>query len=91
MIPYTTLLPIPYTSTGPAIWKSLAAVPVTSPSERNSMAGATTELANPVMGTTVPAPAKLAILSKTPRAVSSPARKMRQREQTVPACSLSRP
>lgn len=43
-----------------------AAVPSTIPSCLNSRAGETTELANPVMGTIVPAPAWRAILSNTP-------------------------
>ena len=54
--------PIPYTSTGPAMVNIFAATPKTNPSFLNSMAGDTTALANPVIGTTVPAPAKLAIL-----------------------------
>ena len=48
---------MPYTSTGPAMVKSLAPVPSTQPSGLNSMAGDTMALAKPVRGTTVPAPA----------------------------------
>ena len=40
------------------------------------MAGETTEFAKPVTGTSVPAPATLAIESKTPSPVSSAARKI---------------
>ena len=46
--------------TGPAIVKILHPTPNTHPSSLNSIAGAATELANPVIGTIVPAPAKLA-------------------------------
>ncbi len=49
--------------TGPAIVNILTAVPVISPSVLNSSAGATTELAKPVIGTMVPAPAQRAIRS----------------------------
>ena len=58
-----TLEPIPNTMTGPAMVNIFAAIPVTNPSLLNSMAGATTEFANPVTGTSVPAPACLAILA----------------------------
>ena len=44
-----------------------------------SRAGETTELANPVTGTRVPAPRCLAISSNTPRPVKSAARKIRMR------------
>ena len=54
---------MPYTSTGPAMVNILAARPRTRPSVLNSMAGAATALAKPVMGTNVPAPACLAMLS----------------------------
>ena len=40
-----------------------AAVPVMKPSALNSMAGETTELAKPVIGTIVPAPATFAMSS----------------------------
>ena len=58
MRPYTTLAEMPKVSTGPATVKIFAEVPVISPSRRNSMAGAATALAKPVMGTRVPAPAR---------------------------------
>ena len=67
--------PIPYTSTGPAMVNIFAATPKTNPSFLNSMAGDTTALANPVIGTTVPAPAKLAILSYTPIPVNNAPKK----------------
>ena len=46
--------------TGPAMLKIFAPTPVIHPSGLNSIAGLTTELANPVMGTSVPAPARAA-------------------------------
>ena len=46
--------------TGPAMVNILTAVPATKPSVLNSRAGAATELAKPVIGTSVPAPACLA-------------------------------
>ena len=49
-----------------------APTPVTSPSLRNSMAGDTTELAKPVMGTSVPAPALEASFWYQPSAVRMP-------------------
>ena len=52
--------------TGPAIENICAAVPSTKPSCFHSSAGDTTLFAKPVIGTIVPAPACLAILSKTP-------------------------
>ena len=50
---------------------------VVMPSALNSSAGETMELANPVMGTSVPAPAYLAMLSYRPRVVSNAERKIR--------------
>ena len=55
--PYTALAAVPNTITGPATVNIFTAVPVMMPSARKSMAGETTELAKPVMGTSVPAPA----------------------------------
>jgi hypothetical protein len=46
----------PNKRTGPASLKIFAAVPKMKPSLLNSIAGETTEFANPVIGTTVPAP-----------------------------------
>ena len=69
---------MPYTSTGPASVNSFAPTPMTRPSRRNSIAGETTELAKPVIGTMLPAPAYLPILSYTPMPVSSAERKTRQ-------------
>ena len=60
---------VPYNKTGPATVKILAPIPVTKPSALLSIAGDATEFANPVIGTKVPAPANLAILSNTPKAV----------------------
>ena len=56
---------MPYTSTGPAIWKSFAPTPKTKPSLLNSIAGDAIEFAKPVIGTIEPAPANLPILLYT--------------------------
>ena len=56
--------------TGPEIIKILAPTPKIYPSVLNSKAGDTTEFANPVMGTSVPAPACFAIFSYIPSPVS---------------------
>lgn len=53
---------IPYKITGPHMVKIWVPMPNTCPSFLNSMAGAATELANPVIGTRVPAPPYFAIL-----------------------------
>ena len=55
---------IPKTSTGPAIVNILAPTPIIYPSDLYSIAGATIEFANPVIGTKEPAPANLPILLK---------------------------
>ena len=59
--PYTTLASVPNTMTGPATTNIFDAIPVMKPSLLKSMAGETTELAKPVIGTSVPAPAKRAM------------------------------
>ena len=59
--PYTTLVSVPNTMTGPATTNIFDAIPVMKPSLLKSMAGETTELAKPVIGTSVPAPAKRAM------------------------------
>lgn len=59
--PYTTLASVPNTMTGPATTNIFDAMPVMKPSLLKSMAGETTELAKPVIGTSVPAPAKRAM------------------------------
>ena len=55
-IPSPQLVTIPYKITGPAIVKILHPIPYTCPSVLYSIADATTELANPVIGTSAPAP-----------------------------------
>ena len=60
-MPYNTEAEMPNTKTGPATTNSLAAIPVTNPSDLNSKAGETIAFANPVIGTNVPAPARFAI------------------------------
>lgn len=59
--PRTQVVKIPYSMTGPAMVKILHPIPNTCPSFLYSMAGAATELANPVMGTSAPAPPHFAI------------------------------
>ena len=54
-----TLAIIPKTMIGPAIINIFAQTPKNTPSRLYSIAGDTTELANPVIGTKAPAPAKL--------------------------------
>ena len=49
--------------TGPAIVKILQPIPNTCPSFLYSIAGAATEFANPVIGTSVPAPPNFAVLA----------------------------
>ena len=68
-----------------------AAMPSTSPSLLNSMAGDTTELANPVMGTIVPAPAWRASFSYRCRQVSSAPRKIIVIEVAAAASAVSSP
>ena len=70
---------------------SLAPRPKMKPSLLNSMAAEATALANPVMGTRVPAPANLAIRSNTPMAVRVTAMKMRVIEVRGLAISSIRP
>ena len=62
-MPYMTDAVIPKTITGPAIMNIFALMPVMMPSLLNSSAGAATEFANPVIGTSVPAPENFAMLS----------------------------
>ena len=82
---------MPYTITGPATVKIFVASPGTIPSDLNSIAGDVTALENPVIGTSVPAPAYFPILSNTPIAVNSDAMKIRVIEVMLPVSSLSAP
>lgn len=82
---------IPYTSTGPATWNSLAPTPRTNPSLLNSMAGEAMELAKPVIGTMEPAPANLPIRLYTLIAVKKMPIKTSVILVTEDAVSLSRP
>ena len=66
--PYRVLATVPNTITGPATRNIFAAMPVTKPSVLKSMAGETTALAKPVMGTRVPAPARRGMASDTAEA-----------------------
>ena len=67
-----------------------APTPSMNPSVLDSIAGDTTALANPVIGTSVPAPARLAIFSYSPRPVSSALRKISHIEVHAPADSFSK-
>ena len=55
---------IPKTRTGPATVNIFPPTPITYPSLLYSIAGATIEFANPVIGTKEPAPANFPILLK---------------------------
>ena len=79
---------MPNTNTGPAMVKVFTPIPVIMPSLLNSIAGETTALANPVMGTSVPAPANRAMLSKHPNPVKSADRKISEME--TPARAMGR-
>ena len=68
---------IPKRITGPATVKIFAPTPRITPSLRESMASLVTAFEKPVTGTRVPAPACLAMLSKTPKPVSTDAMKIR--------------
>ena len=61
--------------TGPAMVNICAPIPRTHPSALASIASDTTELAKPVIGTMVPAPACLPILSKMPMPVRQAVKK----------------
>ena len=76
---------MPKSMTGPATVNILAPTPKTYPSLAESIASDTTAFANPVTGTSVPAPAILAILSKTPTDVRIDAIKIRVRVTSVEA------
>ncbi len=82
--------PIPYTNTGPAILNKLAPTPRTNPSLLYSIAGATIELANPVIGIIDPAPALFPIKSYTPNPVKKAPININVIEVAVPAVILSR-
>lgn len=68
-MPTITLATVPQTITGPATINILEHTPKIMPSFLYSKAGLAMEFAKPVIGTIVPAPAKLPILSNTPIAV----------------------
>ena len=68
-----------------------AAMPVMKPSLLKSMAGDTTALAKPVMGTRAPAPPHLTILWYSPKPVSSTDSSTRSSEHQLPAVCLSSP
>lgn len=64
IIPIKTEAEIPKTRTGPATVNIFAPTPITYPSDLYSIAGETMELAKPVIGTKVPAPANFPIRLK---------------------------
>ena len=82
---------IPNSITGPAIEKIFAPTPSTNPSGFDSIAGETTEFANPVIGTIVPAPANLASLGYRFKPVNSAPKNTNVIAFAVDAASLSRP
>ena len=65
------LADVPQAMTGPAMVNIFTQVPKIMPSALNSTAADETALAKPVIGTSVPAPALLAILWYIRRAVNS--------------------
>lgn len=71
--------------------KILQPTPKTCPSFLYSMAGEATELANPVMGTSAPAPPNLTMGAYRPKPVKRTLRKTRIKEQKLPEVSLSIP
>ena len=83
MTPYMAPASVPNKITGPHTVNILAPTPRTYPSERESIAGDATALAKPVMGSSVPAPARLAILSYIPIPVSRTDIKIRVIELNV--------
>jgi len=82
---------MPKTSTGPAIWNIFAPTPKTRPSLLNSIAGETMELAKPVMGTSVPAPAWRAIGANHPSEVSTAAARISTMDVAERASSIRIP
>ena len=64
-----------------------AATPKIKPSFLNSIAGDTTAFANPVIGTTVPAPPNLAILQYIPVPVKNAPRKTIIIDTILATCS----
>ena len=77
------LVEIPYTSTGPATVNIFAPTPITYPSDLYSIAGETIEFANPVIGTSDPAPANFPILLKMFKAVKLALKKIKETETIV--------
>ena len=77
--------------TGPQIEKIFAPTPRTYPSLFASIAWLVTEFEKPLIGTSVPAPAWRAIVSKTPRSVRVDASAMIIRETSVGATLSSTP
>ena len=71
--------------------KAFTPMPNTCPSTLYSSMGATTELAKPVIGTRVPAPANLVIFGKMFRPVSRMLRPMRKSWVQAMAASFSTP
>lgn len=89
--PSAQLVNIPYKITGPAMVKILHPIPNTCPSFLNSMAGAATLLANPVIGTNAPAPPNFTIDGYMLKPVKRILARISSREHQPPAVSLSSP
>ena len=77
--------------TGPLMINILAPRPSIQPSVLNSRAGAATELAKPVIGTRVPAPACFASFSYQPSAVKNAERNISVTETASDAVFCSSP
>lgn len=82
---------IPNTNTGPATVNIFPPTPITYPSDLYSIAGDTIEFANPVIGTSEPAPANFPILLKTLSPVNIADIAISAIEATVDADVLSIP
>ena len=82
---------IPYTRTGPATVNIFAPTPIIYPSDLYSIAGDTIELANPVIGTIVPAPANFPIALNKFNDVKNALIPIKIIATTLPALSVSNP
>ena len=82
---------IPNTRTGPATVNIFPPTPITYPSDLYSIAGETTEFANPVIGINEPAPANFPILLKTFIPVKKALRPIKIIDTIVPLISVLKP
>ena len=91
MIPTIMEAEIPNTSTGPATVNIFPPTPITYPSDLNSIAGETIELAKPVIGIKDPAPANFPILLNRFNPVKNAAIPINKMETIVPDAWVSKP